>query len=265
MNKVLYALLSIIALTSCSSSYNIEGSSNVSMLDGHKLYLKIIKNDVLKDIDSCDVVHGKFTFMGNIDSTKIANIYMDEDVLLPVVLESGDISIKINNTQHSIGGTPLNDKLYKFLKSFAQLQNESVELVHRQNQAYMNGSDMEVVNRQLAAKDADISQKLDKLITSFIVENFDNVLGPYVFQMATADYRYPMFEPWIEDILSKATNKFKNDPYVSDYVNAAKRNQDIMNGMVDPDQMPAPSAPGTENSAVQAPPTPAELAGDTVQ
>ena len=83
--------------------------------------------------------------------------------------------------------------------------------------------------------------------------------------MATADYRYPMFEPWIEDILSKATNKFKNDPYVSDYVNAAKRNQDIMNGMVDPDQMPAPSAPGTGNSTVQAPPTPAELAGDTVQ
>ena len=91
MNKVLYALLSIIALTSCSSSYNIEGSSNVSMLDGHKLYLKIIKNDALKDIDSCDVVHGKFTFMGNIDSTKMANSYMDEDVLLPVVLESGDI------------------------------------------------------------------------------------------------------------------------------------------------------------------------------
>lgn len=265
MNKVLYALSSILALASCAGSYNIEGSSNVSMLDGHKLYLKVVKDDALKNIDSCDIVHGQFTFIGNVDSTKIANIYMDDDVLLPVVLESGDIAIKIDNTQHSIGGTPLNDKLYSFLKSFAQLQNESVELVHRQNQAYMNGSDMEVVNRQLAEQDADITRQLDKLITSFIVDNFDNVLGPYVFQMATADYRYPMFEPWIEDILSKATSKFKNNPYVKDYVSAAQRNQDIMNGMVDPDQMPAPSAPGTVDGAAQAPPTPAELAGDSVR
>lgn len=265
MNKVLYALLSILALTSCAGSYNIEGSSNVSMLDGHKLYLKVVKDDALKNIDSCDIVHGQFAFMGNVDSTKIANIYMDDDVLLPVVLESGDITIKIDNTQHTISGTPLNDKLYSFLKSFAQLQNESVELVHRQNQAYMNGSDMEVVNRQLAEQDADIARKLDKLITSFIVENFDNVLGPYVFQMATADYRYPMFEPWIEDILSKATTKFKNDPYVKDYVSAAQRNQDIMNGMVEPDQMPSPAAPGTVNGAAAAPPTPAELANDSVQ
>lgn len=267
MNKVLYALLSLVALASCSSSYNIEGSSNVSMLDGHKLYLKVVKDDALKDIDSCDVVHGKFAFIGNLDSTKIANIYMDEDVLLPVVLESGDITIKIDNTQHAIGGTPLNDKLYKFLKSFTQLRNESVELVHKQNQAYMNGSDMEVVNRQLAAQDADIAYKLDKLITTFITENFDNVLGPYVFQMATADYRYPMFEPWIEDILSKATTKFKNDPYVSDYISAAKRNQDIMNGMVDPDNMP-PSVPphaGMAAGDAPAPPTPAELAADTVK
>lgn len=265
MDKVLYALLSIFALTSCAGSYNIEGSSNVSMLDGHKLYLKIIKDDTLKDIDSCDIVHGQFAFIGSIDSTRIANIYMDDDVLLPVVLENGDITIKIDNTQHAIGGTPLNDKLYTFLTGFVQLQNEAVELVHKQNQAYMNGSDMDVVNRQLAEQDAEIARKLDKLITSFIVDNFDNVLGPYVFQMATADYRYPIFEPWIEDILSKATTKFKNNPYVKDYVSAAQRNQDIMSGMAEPDIMPVQTAPDAENDIVPAPPTPAELASDSIQ
>lgn len=263
MEKVLYAIISVFVLASCSSSYNIEGSSNVSNLDGHKLYLKVIKDDALKKIDSCDIVHGQFVFMGNLDSTRIANVYMDDNVLLPVVLENGDITIKIDNTQHAIGGTPLNDKLYTFLKNYTQLQNESMELVHRQTQAYMNGSDMEMVNRQLADEDMQIAQKLDKLITSFIVENFDNVLGPYVFQMATADYRYPMFEPWIEDILSKATKKFKDDPYVKDYVNAAQRNQDIMNGMAEQPQTTA--APGTIEGSVAAPPTPAELAGDSIR
>ena len=34
MNKVLYAFLSLLAFTSCVNSYNIQGTSNVSDLDG---------------------------------------------------------------------------------------------------------------------------------------------------------------------------------------------------------------------------------------
>lgn len=64
------------------------------------------------------------------------------------------------------------------MKDFDQLQNESMELVHLHDQAIMNGKDMDAVNRQLSAKDAQITQKMDKLVTTFIVENFDNVLGP---------------------------------------------------------------------------------------
>ena len=59
MNKVLYALLSLIAFTSCANSFNIQGTSNVSSLDGRKLYLKTDQADSLIDLDSCDVV-----FMG---------------------------------------------------------------------------------------------------------------------------------------------------------------------------------------------------------
>lgn len=44
MNKVLYAFLSVMCLTSCVNSYNIQGSSNVSTLDGRMLYLKVLKN-----------------------------------------------------------------------------------------------------------------------------------------------------------------------------------------------------------------------------
>ena len=62
MNKVLYALLSVVVLASCGSSYNIEGTSNISTLDGSKLYLKVLKDNEFKNIDSCDVVHGKFGF-----------------------------------------------------------------------------------------------------------------------------------------------------------------------------------------------------------
>ena len=87
MNKVLYALLSLLALTSCANSYNIQGSSNVSTLDGRKLYLKVLKDNDFKSIDSCDVVHGQFRFAGTLDSTRMANIFMDDESVLPLVLE----------------------------------------------------------------------------------------------------------------------------------------------------------------------------------
>lgn len=62
MNKVIYTIISVLALTSCANSFHIAGSTSVSMLDGQKLYLKVMKDTTLKDLDSCDVVHGQFQF-----------------------------------------------------------------------------------------------------------------------------------------------------------------------------------------------------------
>ena len=51
--------------------------------------------------------------------------------------------------------------------------------------------------------------------------------------MLTASYQYPMLTPWIEDVMSKATDQFKNDPYVKDYYSKAVENEQIMNGLKD--------------------------------
>lgn len=263
MNRVFYALMSVLAFTSCATSYNIKGSSNVATLDGHKLYLKIVADEELKDIDSCDVVHGQFAFSGTIDSTRMANIYMDQMSLLPLVLEAGDIVVQLDNTQQSISGTPLNDKLNTFMRSFGQLQSESADLVHKHDQAIMDGSDMDVVTRQLIAQDEKIARQMDELMTQFVTENFDNVLGPGIFMMVTSGYEVPMFTPWIEDILSKASEQFKNDPYVKSYCEAAQHNQQVMNGMADTTPMTA--APGTIAGSPAALPTPNQMAGDSLR
>lgn len=258
MNRILLAFVTIAALASCVNSYDIQGSSNVSTFDGRLLYLKVVKDNTLKKIDSCEVVHGQFCFSGNIDSVKMANIYMDDESVMPVVLEDGDITIKIDNTQQMISGTPLNDELYRFMKSFDQLQNQSMELVHKHDQAIMDGSDMSVVNRKLRDEAEQIDQKIDELITGFITENFDNVLGPGVFMMVTANYPYPELTPWIEDIMSKATDNFKNDSYVKGYMEAAQKNQNIMNGMDTPAD--EPSVAPVQTFGEPAPPTPNQLA-----
>jgi len=84
-------------------------------------------------------------------------------------------------------------------------------------------------------------------VTNFIVENFDNVLGPGVFMMMTSGYPYPVLTPQIEDIMSKATKKFKDDAYVKQYYQTANEIQARQNGLVDdtPQQAPATQAPAS--------------------
>ncbi len=259
MKKILYALFSIVVLASCANSYNIQGSSNVSNLDGRMLYLKVLKNNDFKNLDSCDVIHGQFHFAGSFDSTRMASIFMDDESILPLVIESGDINIKIDNTKQVVSGTPLNDELTAFLNKFNQLKARQIELVHRHDQAIMDGKNMEVVSAQLNKESISISEEEDRLVTTFVTDNFDNVLGPGVFMMMTIANPYPELTPWIEDIMSKATDKFKNDPYVKDYYQKAQENEQIMNGLKEMPVAP-PMVPTPPVQQLPPPPTPNDLA-----
>ena len=215
MNKILYMFILVAAASSCASSYNVQGSSSISALDGSKLYLKALKDSEVKNIDSC---------------------------------EEGDITIKIDNASQSVGGTPLNDSLYKFIDKHNQLSNRMNELSHRQSQMLLDGIDEMEIDRKLSAEANAIAAEEDELVTKFVINNFDNVLGPGVFMMITSQYRFPVLTPQIEDIMSKATDKFKNDPYVKDYYKTAQENEARMNGMnetVQPQADTMPSQPAT--------------------
>ena len=234
MHKILLAFATMALMASCANSYNVQGSSSISSLDGSKLYLKAVKNNELKSIDSCDIVHGQFHFSGILDTVRMANLFMDDQSIMPVVLEEGEIVIKLDNAAQSVGGTPLNDKLYKFIDKHKQLDNRMSELSHRQSQMMLEGVDELTINEQLNAEAETIAAEEDKLVTSFIVENFDNVLGPGVFMMITSGLNVPVLTPQIEDIMSKATDKFKNDPYVKEYYQVASENMAKMQGLDEP-------------------------------
>jgi hypothetical protein len=231
MKKVLFLSVITVLLASCASTYNVEGSSSVSALDGSKLYLKAIKNNEFKNIDSCDVVHGEFHFTGLLDTVRMASLYMDDESIMPVVLEKGEIVIKIDPARQMVGGTPMNDSLYKFIDKHNQLTNQMNELSHKQSQMLLEGMDEGEINRHLSSEAAQIAAEEDRLVMKFIEANFDNVLGPGVFMMITSQYRYPILTPQIEDIMSKATQKFKDDPYVKDYYQTAQENEKRMSGV----------------------------------
>lgn len=242
MKKILYTLALVAALTSCVGSYNVEGSSSITALDGSKLYLKAIKNNQLKNLDSCEVVHGEFHFSGTLDSIRMASLYMDDESVMPIVLEKGDIVVKIEAGRQIVSGTPLNDSLYVFIEEHNRLSNQMNELSHKQSQMLLDGIDEAAINEQLSVEAAKIASDEDRLVTKFIEANFDNVLGPGVFMMITSQYRYPILTPQIEDLMSKATKVFKEDPYVKNYYKTAQENEQRMNGLEEAPTPPAPPA-----------------------
>ncbi len=214
MKNLTYLFLLVACLTSCgelSESYVIKGSSSVSQLDGRKMYLKVLKDKELTNFDSCEVVHGKFQFSGSIDSTVMASLYMDDQSLMPVVVEKGDISVFIDNGKQKVSGSPLNDKLYGFMDQVTRLQNQMQELDHKYNQMLLDGIDEMEADRTVSKEVAVIMHQEDSLVTTFVTSNFGNLLAPFVFvQMASSI-------PQIEQIMTNAPDDFKNDPIVSDF------------------------------------------------
>ncbi len=256
MKKTLYILAIAVACASCANSYHVEGSSSITALDGSKLYLKTVKNSELKSIDSCEVVHGEFHFTGTLDSIRMASLYMDDESVMPIVLEQGDIVVKIEAGRQTVSGTPLNDSLYVFIEQHNRLSNQMNELSHKQSQMLLEGIDEETINEQLSAEAAKIASDEDRLVTKFIEDNFDNVLGSGVFMMITSQYRYPILTPQIEALMTKATPTFKNDPYVKDYYKTAQENEQRMNGLEDTsttDTTPTAPTTSTTPSAPAAP------------
>lgn len=275
MNKILYALVILLALTSCTKSYYIHGTSNISSLDGRQLYLKEGSGDSLITLDSCEVVHGNFSFKGTLDSVQVAQIYMDDmNLQFPIVLEEGDIQLKLDNTLLRVSGTPLNEKLNTFWTKFTQLRNQFIEIDHEEGVSIMNGHDEEATNTRLIKKALLVYANIDKLFTAFVTNNFDNTLStwgfltrvsydmtPNAYPIWMNDYLYAnavsQLPSWVEFIMAKAPDVFKNNAAIKDFYEKFQRAQKEMNGMELPTQETMP------NNSNIAPPTPAEMAGDT--
>jgi hypothetical protein len=197
-------------------------------MDGRKLYIKAVKDNQLANMDSCDVVHGRFHMQGAVDSAQIVMLYMGDNSLMPMVLEGADLSVEISQAKCKVSGSPLNDKLFSFLEKKTRLENDLNELSHKESQMIMNGIDPAVIDNKLSAEAERILKEEDELLTAFITENFDNILSVGLFQYITSSYEYPQMTPWIESIVMKATPYFKENPYVKAYLADAELNRKRM-------------------------------------
>lgn len=224
MKKYLWAVILLVTLVSCSTGYKIEGSSSVMRLDGKMLFVKIAQGNEMIKIDSAEVIHGVFSMEGIVDSTVIASLYMDDESIMPFVMEDGDIKIQIDNADIMVSGTPLNDKLYHFVKSRNILLDRAYEVERLESRMIMDGKSEDEIAEEVVKEREKLSKELDDLAKTFIQENYDNVLGPGVFIMLCNSFPYPVLTPVIEEIVNNAPENFKNDTMVKGYMEIAREN-----------------------------------------
>ena len=223
IHPLLFACLGL--LWSCSTEYNISGDSSLASLDGRMLYLNVTSqaNEVVS-IDSCEVVHGKFSFMGVVDSIQLGELCMDDRNVMPVVLERGNLSVIISEMEQSVMGGTLNKRLYDFIGSRQKLQNQLQELSTQEARLILSGRMDRREQEKLRKQTDKVYEDMEQLETRFIVDNNDNVLGQTYFILLCSQYAYPIITQQIEYIMKHTSPAFRRHPFVSDYINTAEIN-----------------------------------------
>lgn len=223
------SIITLLVFTSCASEYQIEGNSSVSRLDGKMLFLKISSGTKMINIDSAEVVHGLFQMQGEMDSVVLASLYMDDQSIMPLVIEPGNIQIQIDNVNITVAGTPLNDKLYGFIGKKNALDDRAYEIERNESCMIMEGKSMSEVEVMIEAERGRLSKEMDELVKTFIQSNYHNVLGPSIFVMLCSGFPYPIITPLIEELVNEAPESFKSHDRVKEYMTIARENMEKLN------------------------------------
>lgn len=229
MVRIIFSVVSFLLFTSCASEYQIQGSSSVSRLDGKKLFVKVPQGSEMMSVDSAEVVHGIFSMQGEIDSAMIASLYMDDQSIMPLVVEQGNIQIQIDNGRVMVSGTPLNERLYDFVGKKNSLDDRAYEVERLESRLIMDGKTIEEVETEVNREREKLSKEMDELVKTFIRNNYENVLGPGIFIMLCNGFPYPLVTPLIEEIMTDAPESFKNHGLIKEYMEAARENMEKLN------------------------------------
>ena len=221
-------LLLAVLFSSCSRKYRVEGSSSIISLDGKVLYLKMLQDGVWVPIDSAEVIHGSFKMKGPADSVRMVTLYMNNDALMPLVLENGKVRVSITPGSLTAKGTPLNDQLYAFIEQRNNLERAIDDLEHKEARMVLEGADIDDIHEDLEKQVEQKLKEMDDYTRRFITDNYENVLGPSVFMMMCSTLPYPMMTEQVEDIMRTAPLSFKDNPLVKDFLSKAKENMKLM-------------------------------------
>lgn len=230
---ILLAILEGIAtLCGCASQFNIDGNSSIAGLDGQKMYLRISTCDGPGQticLDSCEVVHGMFSFGGAVDSVAMADLYIGSFPMMPVVLEDGRLFVQMDNMMQTISGGPLNERLNTFLAQRNRCEASLMDLDRRARMMMYEGKSLDQILVAFDPVKNTLIDQLNALDAAFVRENYTNVLGPGYFMRICTDAKgFPRNDSEIISILADAPQSFLANPFIDHFLSHAGITSDML-------------------------------------
>ncbi|MBO4586660.1 MAG: AhpC/TSA family protein [Bacteroidales bacterium] len=216
MKKVFQVIctVAVIALMgSCGNKnqYVINGTVAPEM-NGKTVYIFNIYGESQDPVDSAVVADGQFTFQGTVEEPWMALIGNNEMGPLPmIVVEPGTITV----TADGIGGTPLNDRLMDFNKSFniSDIESQMEEYIPLYYSA-TNAEDRAAAEHVLDSLDSIGSALTCEANWKLYNDNKDNILGVKAMQeiVMAGKFTFHEFDSIVKTATPiVATNKFMQD------------------------------------------------------
>jgi hypothetical protein len=149
---------------------------------------------------------------------------VEDAPLMPLIVEPGNIELTISNMKLFARGTRLNNLLYAFIEDKSNIDKQVLELQRMESQMIMNGMSDDYISHYVDSAYTSLSDNMSRLVTSFISDNYSNVLSLCGFSMLFNGLPYPVITPLIKQVLDTAPKSFTENPFVRNYVDAAEKN-----------------------------------------
>lgn len=220
MKKILTVASAALLLAACSEKpgYTITGKVNNAELNGKYVYLYEYGSNDAAPIDSALVENGAFTLKGTQNTTSLRTIRFSENDVEPrraasgetspftalLALQNSAINVVLDEKYSDVSGTPENDAMLAFQKEIRALREEQEKL-----EADLKSEEAEV-KRAAETKYDEFDHQIAEKAYSYIKQNINNLTSAKLL----VDFRYELNEEQQNDIVTSASEEFKNVPGV---------------------------------------------------
>lgn len=216
MRKLFVLLISCVVLFSCSQdpTYTINGT--IEGGTDEKVMLQVRGSGKYIPVDSVNLVDGKFTFTGNVESPELYYLMIDgKRGSLMFFLENSDITITSYTDSLRAGkvsGSVTHDNYVSYNEGLAEISGER-RVLYTQYREAMDAED-EALIEELQEKMKAISDKQTGYQNNFIKEGKTSIIASYLLN--STSYRLTAVE------LEEAINNFDSSIDGTKYITTLK-------------------------------------------
>lgn len=217
VSNIMLCVSVLMAVCSCQSRYRIDGITEAYGHEGSTMYLVYFEKGVAHTIDSCIVNHGRFHMENTLEKPRYVLIWKNNQTVLPLIIEDGNIEVKITPEDANVSGTPQNEILYSFLHEKEQVDRLYDEINQKRIQLIRQKPiDVEALN---ATRDSlsKVVVECESLVLDFFRTNWTEPAAQGVFMMLTWNL-HDNVPRVIRNILDEAPEDFMQDSYVIEMV-----------------------------------------------